>query len=223
MTRTSKLLAIPAIGYARTALVAVAVLGLASTASFPLYAQASNAQSTGGQPPAVQSATTAERESALEGFNQRVQDYITLKKKLESDLPKPKPGDRATGKAQEHKDTIASRLLAARKDAKQGDIFGDAAPYFKRIIQHDTETRGVRDAYAAMQEVPAQSPPTVNALYPDKAALATVPPLILVNLPRLPDGLEYRFMGRDLILRDRDANLIIDFIGGAVPLIESSR
>ena len=53
---------------------------------------------------------------------------------------------------------------------------------------------------------------------PEKAALATVPPLILVNLPRLPDGLEYRFMGRDLILRDRDANLIVDFVSGAVPV-----
>ena len=99
-----------------------------------------------------------------------------------------------------------------------GDIFGDAAPYFKRIIERDAQTRGLRDAYAAMQEVPAKSPPTVNALYPEKAALATVPPLILVNLPRLPDGLEYRFMGRDLILRDREANLIVDFIPGAVPV-----
>jgi PAS domain S-box-containing protein len=71
-----------------------------------------------------------------------------------------------------------------------------------------------------MQEVPAQSPPAVNAIYPEKAGLATVPPLILVNLPRLPDGLEYRFMGRDLILRDRDANIIVDFVPGAVPAIK---
>ena len=88
------------------------------------------------------------------------------------------------------------------------------------FVQGDAQTRGVRDAYATMQEVPGNSPPTVNALYPEKAALATVPPLILVNLPRLPDGLEYRFMGRDLILRDREANVIIDFIPGAVPIIK---
>jgi hypothetical protein len=60
----------------------------------------------------------------------------------------------------------------------------------------------------------------VNTLYPEKAALATVPPLILVNLPRLPDGLEYRFMGRDLILRDRDANVVVDFVPGAVPVLK---
>ena len=49
--------------------------------------------------------------------------------------------------------------------------------------------------------------------------LATVPPLILNRLQPLPDGLEYRFMGRDLILRDSKANLIVDFVHEAVPTI----
>jgi hypothetical protein len=60
----------------------------------------------------------------------------------------------------------------------------------------------------------------VNAIYPEKAALATVPPLILVNLPRLPDGLEYRFMGRDLILRDRDAQHHRRLRGWCVPVLK---
>jgi len=167
------------------------------------------------------SASTAARETALKEFGQRVDTYVVLKKKMHADLPKPKPGDRATtGKVETTEDTLAARIQIARKDAKPGDVFGDAATYIKQIIQHDTEARGVRDAYAAMDEVPAQSPPAVNAIYPPKAALATVPPLILVNLPRLPDGLEYRFMGRDLILRDRDANLIVDFVTGAVPVLK---
>ena len=67
---------------------------------------------------------------------------------------------------------------------------------------------------------PAQNPPAVNTPYPENAPLATVPPLILVNLPRLPDGLEYRFMGRHLILRDQPSNLIIDFVPGAVPVFK---
>jgi hypothetical protein len=40
---------------------------------------------------------------------------------------------------------------------------------------------------------------------------------LLDALPRLPEGLEYRFMGNDLILRDTKANLIVDFINNAVP------
>jgi hypothetical protein len=169
---------------------------------------------------AAQVATTADREDTLKAFADRVDAYVDFKKKLQADLPKPKPGDRGTGKAEATEDTMAARLQAARKDAKPGAIFGDAALYFKQIIEKDSETRGIRDAYASMQEVPSQNPPAVNAVYPEKAALATVPPLILVNLPRLPDGLEYRFMGRDMILRDRDANLIIDFLPGAVPALK---
>jgi len=206
----SKLLAIPAIS--RLA-VAAALTSIVSTA-WPGAPAVVSAQEHA-------SAATADRERALKEFAQRVNTYVELKKKMHTDLPKPKPGDRATtGKAETTEDTLAARIQIARKDAKRGDLFGDAATYIKQIIQHDTETRGVRDAYAAMEEVPAQSPPAVNAVYPPKAALATVPPLILVNLPRLPDGLEYRFMGRDLILRDRDANLIVDFVSGAVPVLK---
>jgi hypothetical protein len=70
-----------------------------------------------------------------------------------------------------------------------------------------------------MQEVPKRTPPRVNANYPETAALATVPPLILQRLQRLPDGIEYRFMGRDLILRDTKANLIVDVLPEAVPTV----
>jgi len=34
----------------------------------------------------------------------------------------------------------------------------------------------------------------------------------------LPEVLEFRFVGRDLILRDRKANLIVDILKNAVPL-----
>lgn len=200
------MLAIPA--------VRIPIMALALSVAVP-HARASPAGRA-----TTQADTTADRERALTGFSNRVKDYAEQKKQLQNGLPVAKPGDKAaTGKAEEVEDTLAARIKTARRTATPGAVFADAAPYFKQMIERDTKTRGVRDAYAAMQEVPAQSPPAVNAIYPEKAALATVPPLILVNLPRLPDGLEYRFMGRDLILRDRDANIIVDFVPGAVPAI----
>ena len=39
-----------------------------------------------------------------------------------------------------------------------------------------------------------------------------MPPSLLLNLPKLPKELEYRFVGRELILRDIAANLIVDVI-----------
>ena len=48
--------------------------------------------------------------------------------------------------------------------------------------------------------------------------MPTMPPELLAALPRLPPELEYRFIDRDLVLRDIDANLIIDFVPEAIPV-----
>jgi hypothetical protein len=154
----------------------------------------------------------------LKAFNERVEAYVALQKKLQDGLPALAPSDRTAG-VEAHQKALAVRIQEARKGSKPTDIFGDAAPLIRQVIVRDGEKRSVRDAFAAMQEVPPRQPPAVNASYPKQSPLATVPPLILTNLPRLPDGIEYRFMGRDLILRDRNANLIVDFIAGAVPAI----
>jgi hypothetical protein len=156
--------------------------------------------------------------ASLKGFTDRVGAYLALQKQLKEGLPAVSPSDR-TSAVETHQKALATRIRDARGTAKPGDIFGDAAPLIRQVIARDAGNRSARDAYAAMQEVPPQQPPAVNAPYPERAALATVPPLILMNLPPLPDGIEYRFMGRDLIMRDRTANLIVDFISGAVPAI----
>jgi hypothetical protein len=56
----------------------------------------------------------------------------------------------------------------------------------------------------------------------DYYALTMMPPELLRLLPRLPAGLEYRFMDRDLILWDPHANLIVDFIPNALELSDES-
>jgi hypothetical protein len=43
-----------------------------------------------------------------------------------------------------------------------------------------------------------------------------MPPNILLRLPELPKDMEYRFVGRHLILRDVRANMIIDEIPYAI-------
>ena len=57
----------------------------------------------------------------------------------------------------------------------------------------------------------------VNAVYPEKETLSTVPPNVLMSLPELPKDIEYRFVGKHMILRDARANLIIDYIANAIP------
>ncbi len=63
---------------------------------------------------------------------------------------------------------------------------------------------------------PASVPFKVNAAYPENQPLPTVPPDLLARLPKLPEQLEYRIVDKHLILRDVDANLIVDYMLNAI-------
>ena len=154
--------------------------------------------------------------AAIKAFTDRVNEYAALQKKVDDGLPKLSGKDEPS-RIEAHQAAMAGRMKLAREAAKRGDIFGSAEPVLMAVIREDANLRSLREARAAMEEVPKFDPPAVNTAYPEKAALATVPPLLLDALPRLPEGLEYRFMGNDLILRDTRANLIADFINNAAP------
>jgi hypothetical protein len=57
----------------------------------------------------------------------------------------------------------------------------------------------------------------VNQRYPDNLPFTTVPPTLLRKLPGLPDEVDYRILGSALLLVDRKANMIVDFIPNAIP------
>lgn len=172
----------------------------------------------GGASPAVAQPMASPQEIELRGFQGRLQQFVDLKRTVEDRLPDVEPSsDPARVEARQR--ALAQALQEARLGAKQGDVFGENADEIRRIVQQDARRRGARDVYAAMKEVPRQQSLQVNMEYPKDEPLATVPPLLLARLPRLPDGLEYRFIGRDLILRDATTNLVIDFIRQAVPPI----
>jgi hypothetical protein len=44
-----------------------------------------------------------------------------------------------------------------------------------------------------------------------------MPPRLLAKLPVLPSGLQYRFVDRDLVLWDSQADLVVDIIPDAIP------
>jgi hypothetical protein len=57
----------------------------------------------------------------------------------------------------------------------------------------------------------------INLAYPDGAPSSSVPSSLLLVLPRLPEQVKYGFIGRALILRETEADLVLDFIRDAVP------
>jgi hypothetical protein len=157
--------------------------------------------------------------AAVKGFLDRANAYVALQKKEDDGLPKLAPREDMSP-LEVHQRALAARVRIARADAKPGDIFGDAGPLLREIVLKDAQARPPKDKKAVMEEVPRKDPLKINSEYPEKSALATVPPILLEQMPRLPEGLEYRFMGRDLVLRDTKANLIADFINEAVPTIK---
>jgi hypothetical protein len=69
---------------------------------------------------------------------------------------------------------------------------------------------------AIMEDGPGEFDVDVNETYRKERPLATMPANLLQLLPELPDDIEYRFVGRRLILRDVRANMIIDEIPKAL-------
>lgn len=194
---------------------AIALGVMAASLLEPVHGAAQEPRGTRGEKPNPNEKANPNA-AAIKAFVDRVKAYVDLQKKVDDGLPK-LTGDDNPSKIEAHQAAMAGRIKLARATAKSGDIFGTAGPIIRAVIREDANLRTLRDARAAMEEVPKYDPPKVNAAYPEKAALATVPPLILNALPRLPEGVEYRFMGNDLILRDTKANLIADILNDAVP------
>ena len=109
---------------------------------------------------------------------------------------------------------LAERIRLARTGATEGEFFTPSISVeFRRLllIEMDLETWD-----SLMDDNPGDFDHPINGTYPKKKPLSTVPPNILAALPSLPDGIQYRFLGRHLVLHDTRANVILDRIRYAV-------
>ena len=150
-------------------------------------------------------------------FSTRVWDYFELRNELARGLPAlTVTDDPAEIRRAIH--ALAKRIRVARAEAKQGDIFTPAISVeFRKVLIIETNA----DTWAAiMDDNPGEFSNQINGTYPEDKPLSTVPPNILAVLPRLPDDIQYRFLGRHLILLDTRANLILDRMPCAIERAE---
>jgi hypothetical protein len=157
--------------------------------------------------------------AAINDFNRRVADYVKLHKTAQSEIHRLKPTN-SPAAIQEHEHRLAHRIREARRGVLQGNIFAPAiAAEFRRLIgiaMQGPEAARIRASLRSAAPVHI-GPIHVNRTYPAELPLQSSPPSLLLNLPPLPPELDYRFVGRDLILRDTEANLVVDFIPNAIP------
>ena len=158
-------------------------------------------------------------EEALEEYKEELDEYVELRRKLDTKIaPLPKQATPAAVHA--HELALAKFIAASRARAQEGDLFvSEVRPLVLRRLREVMAGPAGRELRAkAGEEWPGKViRPRVNGRYPDEIPLSTVPYSVLSALPPLPAELEYRFLGRDLILLDVDARIIVDILRGAIP------
>jgi hypothetical protein len=168
----------------------------------------------GGVPAASQQERQVNPQAKIiQDFQSRVKDYQKLRDSATKDVRKPKETtDPAEITAAQH--AAAERIRAARRHAKQGEIFTpEISRHIRALMEPQVEgPRGAETKGAIKDVQPAAVRLKVNERYPDDEPMPMVPPNVLASLPRLPEGFEYRVVRDALILLDKEANLIVDFI-----------
>ena len=172
-------------------------------AALPTYAQA---------PPNRSAAALAE-------FNERTKQYVALHRKLANETGEINDTKKPSEITQREQ-ALGKLIRDSRSAARQGDIFTPAVQtLLKGVIKQEFSRRSaaVRKDRDEDQDELADFTPAVNQTYPPDKPLVTFPAGLLRTLPKLPRELEYRLVQRNLILRDIEANIIVDFIPAATP------
>lgn len=167
-----------------------------------------------GQAPAVNQDSLV----AVE-FQHRVDDYMKVHAQALAEIRPLKPTD-APEEIAEHRRRLAHKIREARRHARPGDLFTpEVSGLFRRIIATSFQAPDAAQVRTSLRRADPVPPMRlrVNARYPRGLPLQSTPPSFLIDLPRLPPGLEYRIVGRDLILLDVDAALIVDYLPQALP------
>jgi len=151
----------------------------------------------------------------IQDFEKRVAAYLQLRKNIESNLPRLKSTP-SQEKISHYEHELGRAIRAARKDARPGDIFRpEIAAEIRRLTAMAVEDGyGDHIGQSLRHAEPVQLHLEINESYPERVPLQSTPPSLLANLPALPPEIEYRITGRDLVLLDAKANLIVDIIRG---------
>jgi hypothetical protein len=170
------------------------------------------------QPATAKPAELDGRGAATKAFLDRIQEYVSFHNNVEKMVP-PLGETKSPDQIAKREAALGAALIKQRPDAKEGDFFvKDYQPHLIAIIKQDFAKRSAADRKALVVELPKNVKIGVNMLYPTTLPLATFPANLLKVLPELPKEIEYRIVGRHLILRDTTGNVIIDIMRDVIPI-----
>src|ERR1044072_1214001 len=166
-------------------------------------------------PPAVISPAD---KTAIQTFEKQVNEYVDLRTKLKANAPKLSK-DSTPEQIHAYRTALEQSLRSARTNAKRGDLFRpDAADYIRRTLKLEFQGKDRQQLRETIFETETQGAVLrVNYPYAQKAELSEMPATLLAKLPQLPKEVRYRFVGRNMLLVDRESNVIIDYMPDALP------
>ena len=189
----------------------VALWVSAAPAALPAAAQTSSS-------PAAQVTVPPEHKAAFAAFEARVKEYVKLRESIDGKLPKLSK-DAKPEEIEAHKMAFQKAVQAARASAKQGDLFVPVlAAHIREVIKSEMPTKVKKEVRETVVESEVKVVPLrVNYPYPDTQEQLEMPPTLLLRLPQLPKQIRYRYVGRNMLLVDRENGLIVDFMTDALP------
>jgi hypothetical protein len=198
------------------------IVALAIAGIYALGAQPDEPQSTEKKPPAQPDAPKSmdNRELQLgetatadvKQFDARVKQYADLHKQLEGNLDA-LSANSTPEEIDAHRTQLRAAIKTARVGAKRGDLFTPGMETLVRTLCNtkDKGEDGKEIKETIMDENIKMPDIKVNEHYPDGVPVTTMPAQLLETLPRLPEYMEYHFVGKKLALVDAAAGLVVDF------------
>src|SRR5262245_36689878 len=208
-----------------------------------LSAAQAAAQTAAPKPPAPKISTATKEKAAgqnanpdaliLADFQKRIDTYMAIHKDASKDAP-PRKETNNPAEIKAAQDALGAKIRAARADAKAGDIMTpEIQNKFRRVmypvvtspapqgtagreVKKDIKEELKENSEERKEEGGKPVVLKVNASYPEDTPLPTTPPQVPMNLPKLPEQLEYRIIGKNLIIRDVEANIIVDFVPNVI-------
>ena len=161
---------------------------------------------------------SASERQAITLLENRAKKYMKLRNKVKAKLP-PLSKDSTPEQIESFRKSFEEAVRVARGGARRGDIFAPAvANYIRRTLRTEFKGKDRAELREIVFEAETQGVPLrVNYPYPESKELTEMPATLLLKLPQLPKEVKYRFVGRNMLLVDRDNNLIIDYMADALP------
>ncbi len=156
--------------------------------------------------------------AAIEAFEKQVKDYIELRNKVRANAPKLSK-DSTPEQIHAYRTALELSLRNARPNAKRGEFFLPAtADFIRRTLKTEFQGKDRQELREQIFETETQGVVLrVNYPYAQTAELSEMPATLLTKLPQLPKELRYRFVGRSMLLVDRESDVIIDIMPDALP------